>query len=154
PLLAPLCATVAAPAQATVLHTVVVGSRPFGRRSCLRAAPRERATSPYASAAPAGSRTCQRSPLQAIALAAGLPLAALQRATATCGLAAGAAPEGASHARGRSRLLAAAPCRLATPAKGFWPWPAAPFQGTLAVGCRPCMGVVVAGCPSSLLFLL
>ncbi|RRT31476.1 hypothetical protein B296_00055628, partial [Ensete ventricosum] len=66
--------------------------------------------------------------------------AALQRAAATCGLTVGAAPVGASHARGQSLLLAAAPAR------GFWLWSAAPLQGALAttglvVGGRPYMGV-------------
>ncbi|RZS04712.1 hypothetical protein BHM03_00035084 [Ensete ventricosum] len=57
------------------------------RRCCLQAAPRGLAALPRAGAAPASSRSYQRSPLQVAALAARLPLVALQWATATCGLA-------------------------------------------------------------------
>ncbi|RWW12803.1 hypothetical protein GW17_00023515, partial [Ensete ventricosum] len=55
----PICAAVAVavtPAQAVVLHAVCVGSRPFGRRCCPRAAPHGRATPPCAGTTPAGSR--------------------------------------------------------------------------------------------------
>ncbi|RWW69263.1 hypothetical protein BHE74_00023158 [Ensete ventricosum] len=71
---------------------------------------------------------------------------------------AGVAPASASQARGRPRLLAAAPCGLAAPARGFWPWQAAPLQGALvvaglAVGGRPCMGAS-RGWPPLLLVVL
>ncbi|RWW02566.1 hypothetical protein GW17_00034338 [Ensete ventricosum] len=134
PLHAPLyVAVVAAPAQVAVLHAVGVGIRPFDRRCCPRAAPRGRVAPPCAGAAPAGDRSCQRPPLQAAALAAGLPLAAWSRVLPTP---AGTASVGANHARGRSCLLVATPCRLADPARGFWPWPSTRLQGALAaVGC-------------------
>ncbi|RWV97499.1 hypothetical protein GW17_00039705 [Ensete ventricosum] len=41
--------------QATVLHAVGVGSRPYGRRCYPRAVPRKRAVPPCAGAAPAGA---------------------------------------------------------------------------------------------------
>ncbi|RWV89344.1 hypothetical protein GW17_00048508, partial [Ensete ventricosum] len=150
PLLAPICiVAAAAPAQATALHAVGKGSRPYG------------------SAASRGRCPCWRPPLQAAALAAGLPLAALQRVVATYGLAAGGCP--LRSRRGQQALaawpLAAAPCRLAVafrargaaataggrllqgawlqsaaplaggrpPLQGGWPWPCsiAPCKGFL-----------------------
>ncbi|RZS07705.1 hypothetical protein BHM03_00038574 [Ensete ventricosum] len=92
-----------------------MGSRPYGRHRCPRAAPRGRVVPPYAGAAPAGAHSCHRPPLQAAAVAAGLPLAASPRA---------ATPAGASHARGR------------LPCKGLWPWPTTP-DGGLAKAGRP-----------------
>ncbi|RWV92622.1 hypothetical protein GW17_00044981 [Ensete ventricosum] len=90
---------------------------------------------PYAGAAPASGRPCQRSPLRAIALAAGLPLAALQRATATCGLAAGAA-----YAR-RCRPYRPRPSsRAIAPAGGCPLRVCCPCKGALAVVGRPLIG--------------
>ncbi|RZS00074.1 hypothetical protein BHM03_00029713 [Ensete ventricosum] len=93
-------------------------SIPCGRRCYLRAAPR-------AGAAPADGRSCLRSPMQAAAQAAGLPLVALQRAAATCGLAAGGCPlrsrrgqqplAGWSQSFVPARLL---PLRVAAPCRG------------------------------------
>ncbi|RWW53220.1 hypothetical protein BHE74_00040307 [Ensete ventricosum] len=143
------------PAQATTLHAIGVGSRPCGKRCCPRVAPRGRAVPPCAGAAPAG----------AVALAGGSP----GRGAALCRLATGShslwpgrrrqpiaawpralptlasvAPAGASHARGRSCILAVAPARgfgccrsqpaapCSRPGRGWpalhggWPWLAAP----------------------------
>ncbi|RWV84314.1 hypothetical protein GW17_00053978 [Ensete ventricosum] len=106
------------PAQVAALHAVSVGSRPYGRRCCLRAAPRGLATPPRAGAAPVGGRPCRRQPWPR-----GCPL---QWAAATCGLATGGCPL-RSH-RGQQALagwpLAAAPCRLIVivQARG-WPQP-------------------------------
>ncbi|RZS03142.1 hypothetical protein BHM03_00033284 [Ensete ventricosum] len=132
PLLAPLCAAATvAPAQAAVLHAVSMGSCPFGRRCCPRAAPYGQAMPPCAGAAPAGDRSCQRPPLQAATLGAGLPFAALQWAAATCSLAAGTA-----YARKRLPCPRATAPAVGCPYKGVWSWPVAPLQGALAAtGC-------------------
>ncbi|RWV85733.1 hypothetical protein GW17_00052453 [Ensete ventricosum] len=71
------------------------------------------------------------SPLYAAALAAGLPLAASQRALPTS---AGAALAGASHARGRSRMLATASLQgglaaVSCPMQSAWPWVVGPVWG-------------------------
>ncbi|RWV95664.1 hypothetical protein GW17_00041692 [Ensete ventricosum] len=166
PLLAPLCATVVtAPAQAAVLHIVGVGSRPFSRRCCPRTAPVGRAALPCTGAAPTGGRSCQWPPLQAAALAAGLPLAALQRAAATCGLATGAAYARRHRPCKRQLYPRAVALVDGCPYKGVLAMVAAPLHGVLAAaGCPlqpawswvagPAWGLAVTGRPSSLLFLL
>ncbi|RWV82801.1 hypothetical protein GW17_00055664 [Ensete ventricosum] len=70
----------------------------------------------------------ERSPLQAVALAVGLPLAAWPWALP---MLVGVAIAGASHARGRLRMLAAAPARgfgrgWLPPCRGPWLQSAAP----------------------------
>ncbi|RZS07917.1 hypothetical protein BHM03_00038824, partial [Ensete ventricosum] len=110
---------------------------------------------PYAGAAVLGrylaGRRCrlarvlplqERSPLQAIALAAGLPLATSQRAAAPAAWPKVAAPyslaAGAANARKR-RPCRRQPCPWAAAqdgdcrCKGLWLWPAAPLQGAFAV---------------------
>ncbi|RWW02368.1 hypothetical protein GW17_00034551 [Ensete ventricosum] len=90
----------------------------------------------------AGDRSCQRPFLQAAALAAGLPLEALQREAATCGLAAGGCP----LRPGRERCLRQQAPPLQAPAMptGDCACCPAPLQGALAavglaVGGRPYM---------------
>ncbi|RRT45727.1 hypothetical protein B296_00019482 [Ensete ventricosum] len=84
-------------------------------------APSGRAASPSVVAAPAGGRSCQLSPLQAVALAMGLPLAASQWTIAPCGLAAGVV-----YAR-RCRPYKRQPCPRAVAPAGDCPlrdsWP-------------------------------
>ncbi|RRT39181.1 hypothetical protein B296_00053378 [Ensete ventricosum] len=87
-----------------------MGSRPCGKRCCPQAAPHGRAATPCAGTALAGSRSYQQLPLQAAALAIGLPLVASQRALPTP---VGVTPASASYFRGQSCLL------VATPARGF-----------------------------------
>ncbi|RWW09267.1 hypothetical protein BHE74_00023485, partial [Ensete ventricosum] len=81
-----------------------------------------------------GGRSCQRPTLQAADLAEGLPLAALQRAAATCSLATGGCPWRSS--RGQQALvawpLAAAPCELATTVHAR--------EAAATTGGRPCKG--------------
>ncbi|RZS18896.1 hypothetical protein BHM03_00051220 [Ensete ventricosum] len=96
----------------------------------------------------AGGRCClarvlplqERPPLQATALAAGLPLAALQRAATPCGLAAGTAYAHRRHPCRRQRCPRAAAHAGDCPCKGLWPWVAG-----------PAWGLAMAGRPSSLL---
>ncbi|RRT50755.1 hypothetical protein B296_00027641, partial [Ensete ventricosum] len=70
---------------------------------------------PSGSTSRAGDRSCQRPPLQAVALVVGLPLAALQRAVATCDLATGGYPLRSHHGQQAIAAwpLVAAPCGLA-----------------------------------------
>ncbi|RWV84416.1 hypothetical protein GW17_00053869 [Ensete ventricosum] len=70
--------------QVAALHAVDVGSCPCGRCYYLRATSRGLAASPRTGAAPAGDHSCQRSPLQAAALAARLPLAVAPWAAGPC----------------------------------------------------------------------
>ncbi|RWW03168.1 hypothetical protein GW17_00033689, partial [Ensete ventricosum] len=81
----------------TTLHAVDVGSCPYDKRCCPRAAPRGRCR--LVRALPLQ----EWPPLQAAALVVGLPLMASQRVATPCGQAVGA-----SHARERPRMLAAA----------------------------------------------
>ncbi|RZS28022.1 hypothetical protein BHM03_00061570, partial [Ensete ventricosum] len=142
------------PAQVAVLHAVDVGSRPYGRRYCLRAAPRGLVASPRAGAAPASGRSCQPSPLQEAALDAGLPLGALQRAAATCGLAVAAAPCGRSWAAGPCGLAACgSPLRAGRSRSCLrdcchYGWLAAPCRGLGRTRLPPYGGALAAaGCP-------
>ncbi|RWW21675.1 hypothetical protein GW17_00014155 [Ensete ventricosum] len=93
-----------------------MGCRPCNKRYSPRAAP-------YGRALPLQ----ERPPLQAAALAAGLPLAASQRATVPCGLTAGAA-----YARWQPRMLAAAPTW------GFGHGRPPPYKGPWSQSVAPC----------------
>ncbi|RZS13391.1 hypothetical protein BHM03_00044973 [Ensete ventricosum] len=87
-----------------------MGSRPCGRCCCPWAAPRGWAVPPCASATPTG----------ATALAVGLPTPA------------GVAPVGASHARGRPRMLEVAPT------SGFGHGQLPPYRGPRPQSVAPC----------------
>ncbi|RRT32678.1 hypothetical protein B296_00044794, partial [Ensete ventricosum] len=83
--------------------------------------------------APAGGRSWQRPPLQAATLATGLPLAALQRASATSGIAAGDCPLRPN----RERCLRAQAPAMPAGGRAYW---RLPLQGALAVADRPFAG--------------
>ncbi|RZS19248.1 hypothetical protein BHM03_00051621 [Ensete ventricosum] len=110
-----------------------MGSGPCGRRCCHRATSRGQAVMPCVSAALASDRLQGRgaAPAGGCSWPRALPTPI------------GTAPAGANHARGRSRLLAAALARCFShgrpPLSGAWPWVAV-----------PAWGLVVAGRPSSL----
>ncbi|RWW36533.1 hypothetical protein BHE74_00058439 [Ensete ventricosum] len=110
----PHCAAVAACA----VSATGMGNRPCGRRCCPRVAPHEQAVPSCVGAAPAGAT-------------------AWPWAVAPCGLVVGAAyarkrrPCSGSLARGRLRMVAAAPTRgfgrgWPPPCKGPWPQSAVP----------------------------
>ncbi|RWW13586.1 hypothetical protein GW17_00022684 [Ensete ventricosum] len=130
------------PAQVVALHAVSVGTSPCGRCCCLRAAPHELATPPRTGTAPARGRSCQRPPLQVVALAAMLPLAALQRAATTCGLAVGGCPLRAG--RSRSCPRGCCPCGWPPLAGGPWLQLAAPCKGPGRSQPPPCSGALAA----------
>ncbi|RZR98652.1 hypothetical protein BHM03_00028039, partial [Ensete ventricosum] len=73
------------PVQATVLHAVGMGNRPYDKRCCPRAAPCGRTVPPYAGAAPVGAAT----------LASDSP----GREVALCSLTAGSRPLRPGHGR-------------------------------------------------------
>ncbi|RWW07852.1 hypothetical protein GW17_00028746 [Ensete ventricosum] len=122
------------------------------KRCCPRAAPRRLVALPRAGAAPASGLSYQRPPLQAAVLAAGLPLAALQRATATFGYRRQPCPPATAPAGG-------CPCKgvlavAARPLVGGLGHSRLPLAANLAVGGRPCLGLAMTGRPSFSLFLL